>query len=151
MRPPIALARRTNEDQPVRLLVVEDDASTVLAMREFFSQTGYEVDAASGLGEATKLLDQHAYDAIITDLHLTTQRFGEGMKVAWHARLSHPHACIVMLTGHATDTTEEEAYRCGVDMYRTKPVELPLVGEFIALALDRGRPTGQARELEPRW
>ncbi len=150
MRPPLVLTRPAGEDQRVRLLIVEDDPSTVLAMREFFSQTGYEVDAASALAEATDLLDRRSYDAVITDLHLTTQRFGEGMKVAWHARLSHPHACIVMLTGYAADTTEEEAYRCGVDMYQMKPVELPLVGEFIALAVDRGRHCRSHQELEPR-
>ncbi len=131
--------------------MVEDELSTVFAMREFFSSAGYEVDCASDLKEATDLLEQHEYDAIITDLHLTTQRRGEGMQVAWHARRRHPDACIVMLTGYGNDATEEEAERCGVDMYQTKPVELARLSAFVDLVLHRDRDAARARELDPKW
>jgi DNA-binding response OmpR family regulator len=131
--PRLRLTRR------VRLLLVEDELSTVFAMREFFAQAGYDVDCASGLNEATHLIDRHEYDAVITDLHLTVHRNGEGMKVAWNARRRNPHACIVMLTGFGSDTTEEEARRCGVDMYEAKPVELAHLSAFVDLALTGDR------------
>ena len=140
------LPTRAAETRRVRLLIVEDELSTVFAMREFFAQAGYDVDCASGLNETTLLLDRHHYDAVITDLHLTAHRNGEGMRVAWHARRRHPQACIVMLTGFGNDTTEEEARRCGVDMYEAKPVELAHVSAFVDLALSGDR-TGE-RTLE---
>jgi DNA-binding response OmpR family regulator len=135
---------RTSHGQPphripvarrVRLLIVEDELSTVFAMREYFAQAGYDVDCASGLNESALLLDQHQYDAVITDLHLTVNRSGEGMRVAWHARRRNPQACIVMLTGFGNETTEEEARRCGVDWYQAKPVELAHLTAFVDLAL----------------
>ncbi len=135
----------------IRLLVVEDELSTVFAMREFFAQAGYDVDCAAGLNEAAMLLDQHVYEAVITDLHLTTDRGGEGMRVAWHARLRNPHACIVMLTGYGNESTEEEARRCGVDMYQTKPVELARLSAFVDFALHRDRNAMKPRELETKW
>ena len=134
-----------------RLLLVEDELSTVFAMREFFALAGYEVDCASGLNDAERLLDQHAYSAVITDLHLTTYRAGEGMRVAWHARRRHPEACIVMLTGYGNEATEEEAQRCGVDMYQTKPVELARLSAFVDLILQRGRDHAAACEEDQRW
>jgi two-component system, NtrC family, response regulator HydG len=145
---------RTHHGQPprarfarrVRLLLVEDELSTVFAMREFFAQAGYDVDCASGPNEATLLLERHQYDAVITDLHLTVHRAGEGLRMAWQARRRNPQACIVMLTGFDDDTTEEEARRCGVDMYEAKPVELSHLSAFVDLALTGDR-TG-ARTLE---
>jgi|SRR5579871_1520321 len=134
----------------IRLLLVEDELSTVFAMREFFAQAGYDVDCASGLDEATRLIDQALYDAVITDLHLTRYRCGEGMRVVWHARRRNPNACIVMLTGYATDATEEEAQRCGVDMYQTKPVELAHLSAFVDMALQRDHAPA-ACEVEPKW
>ncbi len=137
MRSPDTPARRQRPDRRVRLLLVEDELSTVFAMREFFAHAGYDVDCASDPGDAVALLDHRPYDAVITDLHLTTHRQGEGLKVAWHARRCHPHACIVMLTGYSTDTTAEEAARCGVDLYRTKPIELAELSAFVDVTLHR--------------
>ena len=119
----------------LRLLLVEDDVSTVFAMREFFAHAGYDVDCASALGDAVTFLDDRPYDAVITDLHLTPRRRGEGLKVAWHARRFHPHACIVMLTAYAGDTTEEEAASCGVDVFQTKPIDLPELAASVDVAL----------------
>jgi DNA-binding response OmpR family regulator len=145
---------RTHHGQPpragvaprVRLLLVEDELSTVFAMREFFAQAGYDVDCASGLNESAFLIDRHQYDAVITDLHLTVHRKGEGMRVAWHARIRNPQACIVMLTGFDHENTAEEARRCGVDMYEAKPVELAHLSAFVDFALKGDK--NRARTLE---
>jgi len=135
-----------------RLLLVEDEVTTMFAMREFFAISGFDVDCAAAADEAIALLDRRIYDAVITDLHLTAHRCGEGLKVAWHARRRHPGSCIVMLTGFETETTEEAAHRCGVDMYQTKPVELSHVCSYVDLALSRNRgAAGRLRELEPKW
>jgi len=147
---------RTDHRQPPRartsrrvwLLLVEDELSTVFAMREFFAQAGYEVDCASGLNESTLLLDRQQYDAVITDLHLSVHRNGEGMRVAWQARKRNPNACIVMLTGFGDECTEEEARRCGVDMYEAKPVELSHLSAFVDLALTGDRTSARKHETD---
>jgi DNA-binding response OmpR family regulator len=156
----LATRMRTPHGQPacraplarrVRLLLVEDELSTVFAMREFFAQAGYDVDCASGLEASAQLLDQHQYDAVITDLHLTVHRNGDGMRIAWHARRRNPGACIVMLTGYGNDTTEEEARRCGVDMFRAKPVELSHLSAFVDLALNGDKNSARALETDSKW
>ena len=120
----------SNLDQPdprpgvLRLLIVEDEISTVFAMREFFSFTGYQVDCAAGTAEATLLLERNRYDVVITDLHLTPNRCAEGMGILACARSLSPHALIVMLTAYASEGSEREAYSGGVNLYETKPVGL---------------------------
>ena len=116
-------------DRVQRLLIVEDEASTIFAMREFFSFLGYQTDCAGKLTEATRLLDQHRYDVVITDLHLSPNRSGEGMTVLAYARDLNPDAIVVILTAYASDGSGREARRRGVTLYETKPVGL---GELAA-------------------
>jgi DNA-binding response OmpR family regulator len=117
--------------QRSRLLVVDDELGTVFALRSFFALAGYEVDCASGRDEGLNFLNRHSYDAVITDLHLTPGRCSEGLNIAENARQRNPLACVVMLTAYGSEATQEEAARCGVDVYQTKPVELPLLMRHI--------------------
>jgi DNA-binding response OmpR family regulator len=114
------------ESQPgvLKLLIVEDEISTVFAMREFFSFTGYQVDCVTSATEATFLLERRRYDVVITDLHLTPNRSGEGMTVLARARGLSPQAVIVMLTAYGSEGSKREAYDTGVNLYETKPVGL---------------------------
>ena len=53
MRPVSELDRQEWQQPGVpKLLIVEDEISTVFAMREFFSFNGYQVDCAPGETEA---------------------------------------------------------------------------------------------------
>jgi DNA-binding response OmpR family regulator len=108
----------------LKLLIVEDEISTIFAMREFFSFTGYYVDCVTSASEAFFLLDRRRYDVVITDLHLTPNRCAEGMTVLARARRLSPQSLIVMLTAYGTAESEREAYEIGVNLYETKPVGL---------------------------
>ena len=127
-------------------MLVEDELSTVFAMREYFARTGFDVDCAAGTKDTGVLLERIAYDAVITDLHLSPQKCADGLLVAELARARNPHAAIVMLTGYGTDATARQADRCGVDLYQTKPVALSTLRDFIdrTIAARRAAP-GEAR------
>ena len=125
-----------------RLLIVEDDLAAIFALRHFFAVAGYDVDCAAGPIEAFRLLDQNPYHAVITDLHLLPGRHSEGMRVAAHARTRNPQACVVMLTGNGSDLTEAEALRSGVDVFRTKPIELGHLATCVrSVMTDHGGPS----------
>ena len=114
-----------------RLLIVEDEISTVFAMREFFSFNGYAVDCAASITDALVQLDQSAYDVVITDLHLTPHRSAEGMSVVTRARRLNPSALIVMLTAYGSEDTGAEATHAGVNLFETKPVGLAKLASAI--------------------
>jgi len=103
-------------------------------MREFFSFNGYRVDCASGESDAMAFLDRSPYDVVITDLHLTPHRCAEGMAVLGRARSRNPRALIVMLTAYASEGSEHEAHRNGVNLYETKPVGLAKLAASIEAA-----------------
>jgi len=132
-----------------RLLIVEDEISTIFAMREFFSFNGYHVDCAAGATDAMVLLDRGSYDVVITDLHLTPHRCAEGMNVLTRARRLNPGATIVMLTAYASEGSEQEAYRNGVNVYETKPVGLAKLAECIEAA--RTSPSKSSGKSGGEW
>jgi DNA-binding response OmpR family regulator len=109
--------------------------STIFALRSFFALDGYDVDCAAGPRDGLLLLDRHPYDAVITDLQLTPCRNAEGLTIAARARDRNPHACIVMLTAFGSEATERRARAAGVDLYFTKPVELPSLRNSIDVVL----------------
>ena len=115
----------------IRLLVVENEVSTIFALRSFFALGGFEVDCALGRYDGLQLLERRAYDAVLTDLQLTPERSSEGFDIAEHARERNPRACIVLLTAYGSEGTEQRAARCGVDLYFTKPVSLPHLLDFV--------------------
>jgi DNA-binding response OmpR family regulator len=123
MRPP--LDGYGPDDPRTRILVVEDEMSTIFALRSFFALAGYDVDCSAGLRDGLQLLERRTYDAVITDLQLTPRRAAEGLTISACARQRNPEACIVMLTAFGSDGTERRARDAGVDIYLTKPVELP--------------------------
>ena len=113
-----------------RLLVVEDEMSTIFALRSFFAYSGFDVDCAAGPGDGVHLLERNAYDAVITDLQLTPGGV-EGFEVAEIARRRNPAACVVMLTAYGSLATERRARQSGVDVYQTKPIALDLLADAI--------------------
>ncbi len=127
-----------------RLLLVEDDLASVFALRQFFATRGYHVDCAAGPHEGLRLLERHAYDAVITDLHLLPGRQSDGMRIAAYARLRNPHACVTMLTASGSTETEAQARQAGVDLYETKPVDLAALTASISRVLGAHDTAGAA-------
>jgi DNA-binding response OmpR family regulator len=124
----------------LKLLIVEDESSTVFAMCEFFSFSGYRVDCAADAIEAAAFLERSRYDVVITDLHLTPNRCAEGMNVLTSARYLNPEALIVMLTAYASEGSERDAYDAGVNLYETKPIGLADLVTRIDAARKNGAP-----------
>jgi CheY-like chemotaxis protein len=61
------------------------------------------------------------------------------MNVLTRARRLNPGATIVMLTAYASEGSEQEAYRNGVNLYETKPVPLAKLAACIESAGSDGK------------
>lgn len=108
----------------VFVLVVDDEVSIVFALREVLIMHGWVVDCAAGPTDSQRLLSETAYDVLITDLHLTPQREGEGMQLLQFVRSVSPNTRTIMLTAYANARIEAEAREHGVDRVFTKPIDL---------------------------
>lgn len=119
---------RTLPNQPLRLLLAEDNeinqrlASTILA------RGGHEVSLAQNGQEAVDMSAQHDYDAILMDVQMPHM---DGIEATRRIREREQSGTfrlpIIALTAHALKGDRERCLAAGMDDYLTKPLEvLPL-------------------------
>lgn len=119
-----------------KLLVVDDNATTLHLLGKILEQEGYETVSAINGVEAMEILqgDTHDFDAIILDRMMPEL---DGIEVT-HKIQADPelkHIPIVMQT--AADKPEEisEGIKAGVFYYLTKPVERKTLVSIVASAV----------------
>ena len=122
----------------MRMLIADDERVILFALRNYFSQYGFEIDTAAEFEEAQALLTTRAYNAVIADLRLTGPHTEEGLEIIRLARQRSSDVCIVLLTAHRGPEVDTRADRLGADALMQKPTPLPLVGETVFQILGRG-------------
>jgi CheY-like chemotaxis protein len=84
------------EQQTVRILVVDDEATTRHALATLLRRRGCAVTVAANGAEALALIEQHAFDLLLLDLIMPGLN---GTEIARGARTIQPTAAILILTG----------------------------------------------------
>jgi two-component system OmpR family response regulator len=124
---------------PVRVLVVDDEASLAELLARVLRYEGWEVETAGTGAAAIAAARTFCPDAVVLDVMLPDI---DGLQVLTALRIEHPNVCVVFLT--ARDAVEDRVagITAGGDDYVTKPFSLEEV-----LARLRGvlRRAGMAR------
>jgi DNA-binding NtrC family response regulator len=133
-------------NDPIRTLLVEDEANMVRTLTKILERRGYSVDAASNGADALRKLEAAPYDLLITDLNMPVM---DGMQLLreMHTRQIHPPT--IVLTGHGTIQSAVEAMKLGAGDYLIKPCqpdELLLVAERLLELRDLRREVKQLRQ-----
>ena len=121
MRVPLSGQSRVAEisrDEPVRLLVIEDEDRLSGILRSKLSDAGFAVDIAGSAADAEAALELINYDAAVLDLGLPD---GDGLTVLASVRRLGKTLPILILT--ARDAVEDRVggLNAGADDYLTKP------------------------------
>ncbi len=105
-------------EEKERILIVDDspDAREVLG-RNLIAE-GYHVMTASGVAEATKILDAAPVDLVITDLKMPKV---SGIDLIRHVRARFKEVGVIMITGYASIETAVTAVKEGAEDYLSKP------------------------------
>jgi len=102
-----------------RILIVEDEAITVSALKRELVSLGYEIaGTASTTDEALRAVEIHKPDLVLMDITLAG---GVNGVVAAIAIRGNFHVPVVFLTAHADDRTMERAVGAGAFGYVLKP------------------------------
>ena len=108
-------------DEPIRVLVVDDDEAHAEAVAESLGRVGYDCTVAGGGVEGLKLMESQGFDIVITDLMMDGVG---GLEILAHARRELPDAEVVILTGHGSIKTAVTAMQAGAATYLTKPLDI---------------------------
>ena len=126
--------------EPLNLLIVDDEKSICLSLKEYFSLTGYEVDTAADVEDAERLIDAGHYELLIQDIRMgVTEDFG-GLEIIKFARAHRPNMRIVVLTAHGTRELENQARGLGVDAFLRKPQPLSLLAQVVRTLIGSRQP-----------
>jgi DNA-binding response OmpR family regulator len=123
--------------EPVRTLVVDDDAGIRFFLVSALQRVGYSVTAATSGEEALELLRDTPFDLAILDLELGGRI--DGLRVLESTKWRWPDTATIILTGHASLDSALSAIREGVDGYLLKPVKAEEVRQAARKALEQGR------------
>jgi len=102
----LAIARPAplaDSNQPLRLLVVEDNADARYLVCETLRALGHEVESVASGEEALPLLDQQRFDVLFTDVSLPGM---SGVDLARQALQQKPHLALLFASGYGDELTK---------------------------------------------
>jgi DNA-binding response OmpR family regulator len=138
------------------ILIVEDDSSLRLALRDNLQDEGYEVAVAAHAAEAAPLLQERSFDLLILDVMLPGE---DGYTLCRRLRQQGVQSMVLMLTARSLEDDIVRGFEAGAQDYLTKPYRLrellarvaallrrsgasmPQVWQFSGFTLDLGRRT----------
>src|SRR6266487_4346332 len=122
--------------------MVDDDASVLRAIGEYFERIGYEV-WRDGTGEqALETFQRVRPDVVLLDLHLPD---ASGLVVL--ERLRRAGAAVILLTGQGDIETAVKAMQLGAENFLTKPVDMTHLAAAIARVAEKVRLSRQNARL----
>jgi two-component system response regulator AtoC len=102
------------------ILIVDDDADSVTALKHIIAKEGFVVAEAANLEQARAEIKKRMPDAILTDLMLPD---GKGLEI-FGEEPPPGNVQMILMTGFASLETSIEALRLGFKDYLIKPVNL---------------------------
>ncbi|GAB4303719.1 MAG: sigma-54 dependent transcriptional regulator [Desulfuromonadia bacterium] len=123
-------------DHPLRILLVDDDHGSRLALSRLLSRAGYDVRAAGNGDEALKCLEGESFPLIITDLLLPDM---SGIDILKRVKDREDGGEVIVITGNASARSAVEAMKEGAYDYITKPLDFDELTIVVSKALEKRR------------
>src|SRR5687767_12457556 len=118
------------------LLFVDDEDALRTLMAERLAERGFEVVQAASGEKALELLDQFAFDIVITDLRMPGV---DGMRVIESARDRYPGIVAVVISGYGTLKDAVDATKRGASDFIAKPFQFDELHQKVQKALEERR------------
>jgi DNA-binding NtrC family response regulator len=102
-----------------RILIADDDRWLLESMAEWMSGLGYQIQTASNIGHAQRLLAASPFDLLLCDVRFED---GDGLAMLRQVRSKYPSLPVVMMSGYAGPDAACEAIAAGAFDFLTKPI-----------------------------
>ncbi|KLU60322.1 alginate biosynthesis transcriptional regulatory protein AlgB [Peptococcaceae bacterium CEB3] len=132
------------QEKPVRVLLVDDEASFVYFLSARLERRGFDVAACASGEDGLFELSRREFDVAILDLRLPGLN---GLDLLEQMKGMLPEIEVIMLTGFGSIDTATEAMRRGAYDYLTKPCSAARLELLIEKAAEKKRLAEQARGL----
>jgi DNA-binding response OmpR family regulator len=107
-------------DSPARVLIADDEELFLLSTADLLRQEGYLVDCAKDGQEALRLLGEHRYDVLISDIRMPGNA---GLSLIQDMPEPNRDLPVILMTGYPSAETAIQAVNWAVLAYLVKPME----------------------------
>ena len=125
-----------NESTPHHLLFVDDETELRTLMAERLRECGFEVTEADSGEAALELLDQFAFDILITDLRLPGI---DGGALVEEAVGRYPGIVALVITGYGTVRDAVDTIKRGASDFIAKPFQFDELTHHLQRSLEQSR------------
>lgn len=115
------------------ILIVDDEPIAVKNLAYALRKNGYDVTTRESGAGGLDVLQQQAFDVVLTDLRMERV---DGMAILKRALEIDPDIAVVLITAHGTLDSAVEAMKAGAFHYIAKPFRLDEVRSIVAKALE---------------
>lgn len=120
------------EQEPRRILLVDDQPSVLRSMSRVLTGRGYVVETASNGAEAIRLVASGQFDVVVSDIAMPEM---DGITLLSEIRAHNLYVPVILMTGEPTVDTAVRAMEHGAIHYLTKPFKLPLLETMLDKAM----------------
>jgi DNA-binding response OmpR family regulator len=114
-------AKENKGREPIRLLLVDDEAGFVDVLTNRLVRRGLSVTKAYSGAEAIQILRREDFDVSVLDVKMEDM---DGIEVLKVFKKMVPKMAVIMLTGHGSESAAREGLEYGAFDYLMKPCEL---------------------------
>ncbi|HJR02305.1 MAG TPA: ATP-binding protein, partial [Methylomirabilota bacterium] len=149
-RNPEPVAHPRGEQNNLRLLAAEDNATNQQVLAAVMESLGIDIDIVGDGAQAVEAWGACAYDLILMDIQMPVM---DGICAAREIRRleqegGRARTPIVALTANAMSHQVEEYLRVGMDGHVAKPIEIAKLYEAISSALNAAATGGETHAIE---
>lgn len=121
-------------DNPIRVLVVDDEKDFLFTMDYWLRTKGYEVATAANGQEAIEIINQKPVDIIFLDMHMPVM---DGVETLKKIRELNKDTPVIIITAYAADEKRIEAEKYGVSGFFYKDKDFTESSTLIETVLRR--------------
>jgi DNA-binding NtrC family response regulator len=132
------------------VLVADDQADVLEALRLLLKTHGYDIDTATSPSSVLSALEKRDYDALLLDMNYTrdTTSGKEGLDLLQQLGALEPDLPIIVMTAWGSVEGAVEAMRRGARDYIEKPWDNSRLMTILGTQVELGRALRRARRLE---
>ena len=128
-----------------RILLVEDEANLLAAIKLNLELEGYHVSTATDGKKALKMIKEERVSLVILDVMMPEM---DGFQVVENIRLQNNPVPVLFLTARNTSEDRVLGLKKGADDYLSKPFNLEELILRVGLLIKRGSPTDHIKNLD---
>ena len=114
----------TDVPKPKHILAVDDEPGIAKLIKVNLQRAGYTVDVATNGAEAWEMVQNNAYDLVVSDVMMPKM---DGFELLAEIRRNPTttNLPVILLTAKSQNEDVTQGYATGTDMYLTKPFSPP--------------------------